>query len=193
MHTERLHLRRPRVDDLEAFLAYRNDPVNLRLQPIEPMSQADALRFLHGQAGLDSHADNCWIMFAIERLHDRCMIGEVGIYLESDARRAGDIGWSLHRDACGQGYAIEAARRLVDHAFGERKLLRLTASRSAQNAASVRLCERLGMRREATASRAQNVDGDWHDVHQYGLSHRDWARLRGLERQDRTPAPRLPV
>lgn len=149
-----------------------DDPANLRLQPIEPMSQADALRFLHDQAGLDTHADNYWIMFAIERLHDRRMIGEVGIYLESEARRA---------------------RRLVDYAFGERKLLRLTASMSAHNAASARLCERLGMRREATASRAQNVDGDWHDVHRYGLSHRDWAGLRGLERQDRTPPPRLPV
>jgi len=181
MHTERLHLRRPRVDDLEAFLAYRNDPANLRLQPIEPMSQADASQFLLAQAGLDKHADNCWIMFAIERLRDSRMIGEVGIYVESAAKRAGDIGWSLHRDACAQGYAIEAARALVDYAFGERQLLRLTASMSAQNEACIRLCERLGMRREATASKAQCVDGDWHDVHQYGLSRSEWAGHRELE------------
>jgi RimJ/RimL family protein N-acetyltransferase len=181
MHTERLHLRKPRVDDLEAFLAYRNDPANLRLQPIEPMSQADALQFLLAQAEMDWHADECWIMFAIERLQDRRMIGEVGIYVESAARRAGDIGWSLHRDACGQGYAIEAARRLVDYAFGETGLLRLTASMSAHNEASVRLCERLGMRREATASNAQCVDGDWHDVYQYGLSRNDWAGVSGPE------------
>jgi ribosomal-protein-alanine N-acetyltransferase len=181
MHTERLHLRRPRVDDLEAFLAYRNDPANLRLQPIEPMAYTDALQFLLAQSGLDRHADNCWIMFSIERLRDSRMIGEVGIYLESAVRHAGDIGWSLHRDACGQGYAIEAARRLVDYAFGERQLLRLTASMSAHNEASLRLCERLGMCCEATASEAQCVDGDWHDVHQYGLSRSDWAGLRGLE------------
>ena len=181
MQTKRPHLRRPRTDDLEAFLAYRNDPANLCLQPIEPMPRADALQFLLAQAGLEREADDCWIMFAIERRSDNRMIGEVGIYIESAARRAGYIGWSLHRDACGQGYAIEAARRLVDYAFDERGLLRLTASMSAQNAASVRMCERLGMRREATASEAQCVDGDWHDVHQYGLSRSDWAGPRGLQ------------
>lgn len=181
MQTERLHLRRPRADDLEAFLAYRNDPANLRLQPIEPMPRADALQFLLAQAELERGADDCWIMFAIERRSDNRMIGEVGIYIESAAKSAGDIGWSLHRDACGHGYAIEAARRLADYAFGERELLHLTASMSAHNAGSVRLCERLGMRREATAKQAQRVDGDWHDVHQYGLSRSDWAGGRGLQ------------
>lgn len=144
------------------------------------MPRADALQFLLAQAGLERDADDCWIMFAIERQSDNRMIGEVGIYIESAARRAGDIGWSLHRNACGQSYGIEADRLLVDYAFDERGLLRLTASMSARNAASVRLCERLGMRRVTKASEAQCVDGDWHDVHQYGLSRSDWAGRRGL-------------
>jgi hypothetical protein len=72
---------------------------------IEPMSQADALQFLLAQARMNRHADNCWIMFAVERLQDNRMIGEFAIYVESAARRAGDLGWSLQRDACGQGYS----------------------------------------------------------------------------------------
>jgi RimJ/RimL family protein N-acetyltransferase len=103
MHTERLHLRRPRHDDLDAFLAYRNNPLNVRLQPIAPMPPDDASRFLAAQSNLDSQADECWIMFAIERRRDARMIGEVGVYIEAAAKRSGDIGWSLHHDHVGQG------------------------------------------------------------------------------------------
>lgn len=163
MQTERLCLRRPQKEDLQAFLAYRNDPENLRYQPIEPMSEADALRFLTSQTSLDELADNCWIMLVIERLRDRRVIGEVGMYVEAAAKGSADIGWSLQRDCWRHGYALEAARRLVEHAFAERGLLRLTASMSADNASSVRLCERLGMRRQSGA-------GDPRDVYQYALS-----------------------
>jgi RimJ/RimL family protein N-acetyltransferase len=173
MQTQRLHLRRPRDDDLEPFLAYRNDPWNLRLQPIAPMPADDALRFLQAQSNLDSQADACWIMFALERRQDARLIGEVGIYLEAAARREGDIGWSLHRDHCGQGYAAEAAQRLLEYAFTERGLLRVTASMSAHNTASARLCRRLGMRLESTTPQAQCVAGQWHDVDHYVLTRGD--------------------
>lgn len=175
MHTARLHLRKPRHDDLEAFLAYRNDPLNLRLQPIAPMLPDDASRFLAAQSTLDSLADECWIMFAIERRQDARMVGEVGIYIEAASKRAGDIGWSLHHDHCGQGYATEAAQRLVEYAFVERGLLRVTASMSAHNSSSARLCQRLGMRLESTTPDAQCVAGEWHDVHHYVLTNRDWS------------------
>lgn len=183
MHTQRprIRIRRPRPNDLEAFLAYRNAPANLHLQPIEPMQETDALQFLIAQSTLDARADNCWTMFAIERLDDQRMIGEVGMYIEAAVKGAGDMGWSLHQDACGHGYATEAAQQLVGYAFAERGLLRLTASMSAHNAASVRLCERLGMRREATMPAAQCVAGDWHDVHRYVLSRSEW--------RSATPAP----
>jgi RimJ/RimL family protein N-acetyltransferase len=96
-------------------------------------------------------------MFAIERLQAHRVIGETGIYVEAAAGRTGDMGWSLQRDFFGQGYATEAAQRLIAYAFAERGLLRLMASMSALNASSVRLCERMGMRREATTRNAQRI------------------------------------
>lgn len=175
MHTKRLHLRKPRLDDLKPFLAYRNDPENLCLQPIEPAQEADALQFLIAQSKLDEHADNCWTMFAIERRDDKRMIGEVGMYIEAADKQAADIGWSLHRDHCGQGYATEAAKRLLEYAFTERGLLRVTASMSAHNTSSERLCERLGMRLESITANAQCVAGEWHDVRNYALASSDWS------------------
>jgi len=39
--TKRLIIRRPREADLYDFLAYRNDPESLRLQPVKPMTDGE--------------------------------------------------------------------------------------------------------------------------------------------------------
>ncbi|CAG9185052.1 hypothetical protein LMG32289_05839 [Cupriavidus pampae] len=174
VYTDRLVIRRPRQEDLQAFLAYRNAHENMRLQPIERMPHAEALKFLAKQAELTSDADNCWLMFAIELRESGGMIGEVGMYIESGSKRTGDIGWSLNRAFSGQGYATEAAKWLIEYAFGERRLHRLTSNASTQNTGSIRLMERLGMRREGTTRESMLVHGVWHDEHRYAMLSTEW-------------------
>lgn len=180
-YTDRLVIRRPSQEDLHAFLAYRNAHGNMRLQPIERMPHAEAQAFLAKQAELTSDADNCWLMFAIELRESRGMIGEVGMYIEAGRKQTGDIGWSLNRDFWGQGYATEAARWLIDYAFGARRLHRLTSNASTQNMESIRLMERLGMRREGTTRESMLVHGVWHDEHRYAMLNSEWQTINSLE------------
>jgi RimJ/RimL family protein N-acetyltransferase len=56
-----------------------------------------------------------------------------------------EIGWRLDRAAWGFGYATEAARLCVDHAFGPLGLETLVAYTAAGNAPSRRVMQRLGM------------------------------------------------
>jgi hypothetical protein len=51
-------IRRPHAADLRAFLDYRNDAENLRLQPIQPIEAADAAAFLPAQSKLADDADH---------------------------------------------------------------------------------------------------------------------------------------
>ncbi|MBU9683545.1 GNAT family N-acetyltransferase [Burkholderia gladioli] len=174
VYTDRLVIRRPSQEDLHAFLAYRNAHENMRLQPIERMPHAEALTFLAKQAELTPDADNCWLMFAMELRESRGMIGEVGMYIESGSKQTCDIGWSLNRAFCGQGYATEAAKWLIEFAFRERRLHRITSNASTQNTESIRLMERLGMRREGTTRESMLVHGVWHDEHRYAMLSREW-------------------
>ena len=48
----------------------------------------------------------------------------------------------------------------------------------ARNAASAALCERLGMRREATILEEEYNDGEWQDTAVYGVLRREWAARR---------------
>jgi len=64
----------------------------------------------------------------------------------TDGAPSGDteIGWHLHPDAWGNGYASEAARRVLDVAF-EAGLDRVVAVTNPENVASQAVCRRIGM------------------------------------------------
>lgn len=56
-----------------------------------------------------------------------------------------EIGWRLNRAAWGQGFATEAARTIVAHAFRTIGIQRIVAEVVERNFASMRVAEKLGM------------------------------------------------
>lgn len=72
-------------------------------------------------------------------------------------RPSGDteIGWHFHPDHWGHGYAAEASRALLVAALAD--LPRVVAVTYPDNAASQRVCERIGMRRLGPSDAYYNV------------------------------------
>jgi RimJ/RimL family protein N-acetyltransferase len=58
----------------------------------------------------------------------------------------------------GQGYATEAVRTLVDHAFRELRVRRLFATTNRKNTGSINLMKRIGMR---IANNPEHPEMDW--------------------------------
>ena len=100
---------------------------------------------------------------AVARKADGAMIGLVGLVPSfapfgqlpgfggaAKALRTMEMGlfWAISPDAQGQGYATEAAAALVDWAFEGLLLDRLVATTEHDNAASIAVMRRLGMRIE---------------------------------------------
>jgi len=86
-----------------------------------------------------------------------------------------ELGWVLHPDHAGNGYATEAVRELIRLCFEDLGLRRVTASCFADNGASWRLMERLGMRRETYNVRESlHRSGDWLDGMGYALLADEW-------------------
>jgi RimJ/RimL family protein N-acetyltransferase len=88
-----------------------------------------------------------------------------------------EIGYVLHPDAQGQGFATEASRALVDLAFRELDAHRVFGRIDARNLASGRVLERLGMRREAHLVSNEWVKGEWTDEAIYAVLASEWAQL----------------
>ncbi|MHB1288892.1 GNAT family N-acetyltransferase [Georgenia sp.] len=86
-----------------------------------------------------------------------------------------ELGWMIHPDHCGNGYATEAVRALIRLCFAQLGLRRLTANCFADNTASWRLMERVGMRRELhTVRDSLHRDGEWLDALGYALLADEW-------------------
>ncbi len=60
-----------------------------------------------------------------------------------------EIGYTFNRCFQGQGYACESVGAMIHHAFSVLGVRRIVAEINTRNAKSIRLAERLAMRREA--------------------------------------------
>jgi RimJ/RimL family protein N-acetyltransferase len=92
-----------------------------------------------------------------------------------------ELGYRLRKAAWGRGLATEGSHALVDRAFAALGARRVTASAMADNLASRRVMEKVGLRhvRSFRLELADHVEGD---AVEYALTREDWqaARLADL-------------
>lgn len=87
----------------------------------------------------------------------------------------GELGWVLHPEQHGHGYATEALTEVLRLCFEVLGLRRVTAGCFAANEASWRLMERLGMRREThTVRESLHRTEGWLDGLEYALLADEW-------------------
>ena len=150
IETERLVLRLPVASDAEAiFGGYAQDAAVVRYLTWRPhRAVADTLEFLtHLRLGRESGAELTW---GLTLRGDDRLIGMIG--LRPRGFKA-DIGYVLARPYWGLGYMTEAGRAIVDLAFTDPAVHRVWAVCDADNAASSRVLEKIGMTYEGTLRR----------------------------------------
>lgn len=177
--SERVVLRRFCMRDLSAFVSYRSEPAVARFQGWDaPYSRADAERLIRYMATQHPDTEGEWFQFAVALCSDGELIGDCGVLTRAGDPRQAEIGYTFAPAYQGRGYATEAVRALLGYLFGERGKHRVTASCDARNAASARLLERLGMRREGYLVESTWAKGEWTDDLLYAMLDREWGQRR---------------
>jgi RimJ/RimL family protein N-acetyltransferase len=175
--THRLILRAFQPSDLEAFAAYRSDPLVAQYQGWStPYSLEQAANFITEMSQAVPGTPGEWYQVAIERKTSPApgpLIGDVAFHMKQDMRQA-YIGFTLARAYQGQGYGYEAVMRLLTYLFDEQKLHRAIATVDVLNTASIRLIERLGFRREAHFIEDDWFKGRWSSEYWYAMLEREW-------------------
>jgi RimJ/RimL family protein N-acetyltransferase len=184
LHTDRLLLRAFREDDYDTLYAIQSREDVGRYLPWgardeDAVHAAIDLRL----AATSLETDGDRLVLAVVLTHTSEVIGECALFLVSEAHRQGELGVVLHPDHSGHGYATEAARRLLRLAFDELDLHRVIGRLDARNEASVRLMERLMMRREALFVENQFNKSEWDSELVYAILHEEW-RAPGLRRAE---------
>jgi RimJ/RimL family protein N-acetyltransferase len=96
----------------------------------------------------------------------------------SREHRCGEMGFIVHPDHHGRGYATEASRMLMRFGFETMELHRIIGRLEARNTASARVLEKLGMRREALLIENEFVKGEWQSEIVYAMLDREWRARR---------------
>lgn len=180
METERLVLRRPGDGDLGQFLAYLNDPLVARYQSWESYTEKGAREVIERQKGVEPGTPGQWFTFAAELKETGHMIGHIALSVKADDPRQAEIGFTFARAQQGRGLAREATEAVLDYAFGVLGLHRVLAVADCENARSVALLERLGMRREGHFIENIWFKGAWGSEYLYAVLQKEWLARRAV-------------
>jgi RimJ/RimL family protein N-acetyltransferase len=143
--TERLRLRRSAPEDAPRISSYRSEPDVHRYQgwdrldpegiraEIEEMS-----RRLPGEPG--------WVQLSAEERASGLLVGDVGLSPAAGEPGVVKVGYTVDPSFQRRGYATEAVRALAGYAFDVLGAEVVRVYASADNAASIRVAEKVGMR-----------------------------------------------
>lgn len=177
LRTERLTLRGFRADDGPGLYAYHRRPEVAALLLADPLTLREAEHTARDRVeSIAPDRGGRYLSLVLE--HEGELVGDVMLRLEGAAVTQGEIGWVLHPDHAGRGFATEAATALLDLAFGHYALHRVIANLDARNGRSAALCERLGMRRELDARADFWSKGEWTSSYTYAVLAEEWAARR---------------
>ena len=154
--SERLLYRPPDFGDVPAIATWLGDydvAKNLATAP-HPYCEADARA--HVQQSIDAKAKGEGYNFSLLRRTDGVLVGQCGLRLRDGRHR---IGYWLGKPFWGQGYATEAAKRVLAFAFRDLKAERVNAGWFADNPASGRVLEKLGFVPDGLFLRASAARG----------------------------------
>ncbi|GAB3261988.1 GNAT family N-acetyltransferase [Nocardioides dilutus] len=180
LHTERLTLRMATPEDLPAVFEIRSLPAVGQWMPDLPTSY-DAWVLAQGERG------------GVERmvvvLLGEVLIGHLYLHVEDAwsqtevrdqaTRSQAEIGWAFDPAHQGEGYATEAVRELLRVCFEDLGVRRVVALAFADNAPSLRVMEKVGMRREALMVRESlHRELGWVDGVSYALLADEWVSRR---------------
>jgi RimJ/RimL family protein N-acetyltransferase len=98
----------------------------------------------------------------------------VSLERASREHQQGEVGYVLHPDHQGHGFATEAATVMLRLGFEILGFHRIVGRLDARNEASARVLERLGMRREAHLRENEFIKGEWCDELVYAMLASEW-------------------
>ena len=122
----------------------------------------------HEQFEAGTHA-----IFAVERATDQQLLGAISLTIERDMSAA-ELGYWIGQPFWNDGYATEAALRIVEYAFVDLDLNRISSRHLVRNPASGRVMQKIGMQHEGTLREATVKWERFEDLELYSLLRREW-------------------
>lgn len=173
LESEHLILRELEFSDWEQVHRYASLKEVCQFQPWGPNSQEETKGYVE-IAMIDGkrHSRTRYVLGVIIKKTGQ-FIGAGELNIRDTINREGEIGYILHPDEWGRGFATEIAQLLIDLGFNTLHLYRIFATCDPRNSASFRVLEKIGMKREGRLRDHMLLRGGWRDSLLYSIA--DWA------------------
>ena len=177
MVTDRLILREYKETDKDAYFKLKSDKATMYyLQDIQLFTQEEADKdFANVLTDMESK-DRKFYFFHIELKETHEQVGSVG-YTVVDDTPVGKIvhaGYFIYPKFWNKGYVTEAFKKVLEYAFTENHVYRVTTGCLSENIGSERVMIKCGLIKEA-----EHADWEWHDGKmktrlEYRLLKQEW-------------------
>jgi RimJ/RimL family protein N-acetyltransferase len=172
--TERLWIRDLEANDGPRVFSYHRHPGIARWQSWGTESVDVIQSYIRGLASIEPGAPGKWYQVGLYLCENDKLIGDCGFRaLAADPEQA-EVGITLAPEFQGKGYASEALTALLRFLFTELKQHRVIGSVDPRNLTSMKLLERVGMRKEAHFVKSLWFRGEWVDDVIFAILQEEW-------------------
>ncbi|MDO9511707.1 MAG: GNAT family protein [Bacteroidales bacterium] len=126
----------------------------------------DDLRFM---SELRLHGSEMPSTMSFRVIFKKKLIGEVSLKNIKWLNRKAEISVMISNEFQHQGFGREAVLRIIHFSFDTLNFYRLEAQINHDNFHSIKMFECLGFVKEGVLRKAKYIDGEYHDIIQYGL------------------------
>lgn len=171
--TERLTLRPLTLTDAATVqkLAGEKTVASTTLSIPHPYPYEAAESFI--KATHDKYEKNFGASFALTLNETNELIGCMGLHIVQDYNRA-ELAYWTGQPYWQQGYATEAAKRILEYGFDELELNRIYAAAMTKNPASSAVMKKIGMKYEGTLKEHIRKWGEYEDLAYYGITRTEY-------------------
>ena len=161
LETKRLILRDYEESDKEAYIKLKSDPRTMYyLQDIQLYTKEEAEEDFANVLQDMKSDDRKFYFLHMELKDSHEQVGSVG-YTVTDNTPVGKLvhaGYFIYPKFWNHGYVTEAFKKVLEFAFLENDVFRVTTGCLAENVGSEKVMKKCGMIKEA-----EHIDWEWHD------------------------------
>lgn len=161
IETERLILRDYREDDFDEYYRLKADSQTMYyLQDIQLLTKEAAYEDFHMVLNDMEKHDRKFYFMHIELKDSHEQVGSVGYTVMDDTPVGKHVhaGYFIYPKFWGKGYTTEAFKRVLEFAFFDNNVYRVSTGCLAENVGSERVMQKCGLIKEA-----EHIDYEWHD------------------------------
>lgn len=174
LYTERLLLRDITIEDKQAIFDYRSDAEANQFQSWIPETLEDVESFIQRNT-TEFNQPESWYQLLITHKDTKAVIGDIGIHFFGSEHLQVELGITLNTSFQGQGYASEALKGVIHFLFNDLNKHRIMASVDPANTDSIKLMERIGLRKEGHFVKSLFWKNNWVDDIIYAVLQEEWS------------------